>query len=420
MAITLKPVLLDHQWKDDGTNFYRIRVTHNRKSRYLKTNVVVYKTDLNKKGVVVTQSILDRVEDQMRKLRSVVNNIDDDELLGMQVDDVVKFIDRSLKKEEVFKLDFIEYGRKVAESKNPGGARCGYSVTMNALERYFKHHPDISEITVRNLRNFEQFLKTEKVVRMNWRKNEIRYTKKEKTPRAIYMYMSCIRHIYRTARREFNDPDLGFYPIPNDPFEYYSVPKAPAAKHRDVSVEFIQGLINKRKSMKGALRVAIDAFLISFGLCGMNAVDMFNCPRPKGDILHYCRQKTANRRDDGAHMWVKIDPRIKKIMNEYKDSERCFDYHRRYSDIRSFNQGLSLVLRKYVKDNKVDQFTFYSARHSWATIGRSKRCNIDKSIITAGLCHVDTSSRVDDIYIKFDWETLWDAQKKILDVFNWE
>jgi hypothetical protein len=33
---------------------------------------------------------------------------------------------------------------------------------------------------------------------------------------------------------------------------------------------------------------------------------------------------------------------------------------------------------------------------------------------------VDPGARVDDIYIKFDWELLWDAQKKILDVFNWE
>jgi integrase len=119
-------------------------------------------------------------------------------------------------------------------------------------------------------------------------------------------------------------------------------------------------------------------------------------------------------------MWVKVYPCIRKIMNEYKDDERCFNFHRRYTTIGGFNRALSLAFKKYVENNKLEKFTFYSARHSWATIGRSKLCEIDKSVITAGLCHVDPGARVDDIYIKFDWELLWDAQKKILDVFNWE
>lgn len=420
MAVTLKPVLLDHQWKEDGTNFYRIRITHNRKSRYLKSNVVVYKSDLNKKGEVKTQSVLDSLEDFMRKIRPIVNDIDAADLLSMDIDDVVMTIEKKLKKDEVFRLDFIEYGRKVAMSKKKGGARDGYLSAMNALERHFERHPDISEITVRALRNFEQFLKTEKVVRMDWRKNKVKHTNKQKTPRAVYLYMSCIRHIYWSAKMEFNDPDLGHFPIKTDPFEYYKVPKAPAAKHRDVSVEFIQRLISTRKEYRGSIRLAIDAFLISFGLCGMNAVDMFSCPKPKKGIIHYCRQKTTDRRDDGANMWVKVDPRIKRIMDEYKDSERCFDFYRRYTDIRSFNAALSRAYKRYVEDHKVDAFTFYSARHSWATIGRGKRCNIDKDVISKGLCHVDAGNRVDDIYIKFDWELLWEAQKKILDVFNWE
>jgi hypothetical protein len=267
---------------------------------------------------------------------------------------------------------------------------------------------------------FEKFLREEKTIRKNWRTGEIKVTKKEKGSRAVYLYMSCIRHIYRTARLEFNEPDQDKYRIPKDPFEYYQVPKAPAAQHRNISHKLIQHMIDTRKSLKGSQRIAIDAFLISFGLCGMNAVDMFNCPKPKKDIIHYCRQKTCKRRDDGAHMWVKVYPCIRKIMNEYKDDERCFNFHRRYTTIGGFNRALSLAFKKYVENNKLEKFTFYSARHSWATIGRSKLCKIDKSVITAGLCHVDPGARVDDIYIKFDWELLWEAQKKILDVFNWK
>lgn len=421
MPVTLKPVLLDHQWKEDGTNMYRIRITHQRKSKFVKTNIIVAKEDVNRKGEVKTQSIKDRVEDLMRKLRKAVNEFDNFELPTMTIDDVVVRITSELQKEEEFRLDFYEYGMKVASTKRGAGTGQGYQVTMNALLRYFGNkHPDISEINVRTLRGFEKFLREEKTIRKNWRTGEIIVTKKDKGDRAVYMYMSCIRHIYRTARLEFNDPDKDTYRLPKDPFEYYRVPKAPAAKHRDISRELIQHMIDTRKTLKGSQRIAVDAFLISFGLCGMNAVDMFSCPKPKKDIIHYCRQKTTNRRDDGAHMWVKVYPCIKDIMNEYKDDERCFNFHRRYTTVTSFNQALSLAFRKYVKNNGLEKFTFYSARHSWATIGRSKLCNVDKSVITAGLCHVDPGTRVDDIYIKFDWELLWDAQKVILDVFKWE
>jgi integrase len=148
---------------------------------------------------------------------------------------------------------------------------------------------------------------------------------------------------------------------------------------------------------------------------------MFSCDRPKKNgVLHYCRQKTMNRRDDGAEMFVKIHPCIKEIMKEYSDAHRCFDYYLRYADKDVFTTALNQGLKLWQTKEKVESFTFYSARHSWATIARSKRCDIDAKIVTAGLCHVDAENKVDDIYIKFDWEQLWDAQEKILNVFNWQ
>lgn len=420
MPVTLKPVLLDHQWKADGTCLYRIRVTHQRKMRYIKTNVIVAKSDLARDGSVKTQSVKDNIEDLMRKLRPVVNCIDHFELEAMSIDSVVAKIESELEKEEEFVLDFVEYGRKVALRKTEGGARDGYNVALNALVRFFGRHPDIKEITVRNLRAFEQFLKTERAVRKDWRKDRIIYTKKTKSTRAVSLYMSYVRHIYKTARLEFNDPDLGIYRIPIDPFEFYSVPKAPAAKHRNVSVQLIQEMIDRRRSLTGSVRMAVDAFLISFGLCGMNAVDIYNCSKSRKGIIHYYRQKTTKRRDDKAEMFVNVCPCIKQIMDEYKDDERCFNFHKRYSDIRSFNQALSRALRIYARNNNIDSLSFYSARHSWATIGRSKLCNIDKDVISKGMCHVDTKNRTDDIYINFDWELLWEANQKIMDIFNWE
>ena len=359
-------------------------------------------------------------EKLIERMTEVVNSIDMYKLQKMDVEQLVKYINVALEEPDRFTLDFIEYGRKIARKKRPGTSN-GYLVAMNALERYFKgRHPDISEITVRNLRGFEQFLREEKSIRVNWRTGKIKETKKQKGGRAVSLYMSALRHIYKCARLDHNDPDLGLFPISNDPFEYYEVPKEPAPRHRNIPIEVVQLMIDTRKRYKSRVRVALDAFLISFGLYGMNAIDMFTCPKPrKRDTIVYNRTKTKERRDDKSEMRVKVEPCIQKIMDDYRDKDRCFDFYRRYSSIESFSQALNAGLKIWADEHKVEKFSFYSARHSWATIGAGKKCNISWDTISAGLCHVN-QKRVDAVYINQDWELIWDANKKILGLFKWE
>jgi hypothetical protein len=63
----------------------------------------------------------------------------------MDVEQLVKYINVALEEPDRFTLDFIEYGRRVAEKKRAKGTRQSYLVAMNALERFCKgKHPDIS------------------------------------------------------------------------------------------------------------------------------------------------------------------------------------------------------------------------------------------------------------------------------------
>lgn len=422
MSTTATPVLLDHHWRDDGTNYYRVRITHQRKSRYIKSNILVSRKDVAKSGKIKTVQIQDLLDDLMKKIRKALNEMDTFELKKMTIEEVVSNIEGKLAGDEKFKLDFIEYGYKVAAKKSAGNAKT-YHVALNALLRFFKgRNPDIGEISVKNLYAFSEFIQNEEVVKVDWRTGEEKKLKgKKKGGRAASLYLANIRHIYKSARKEFNEPDKGKFPLPADPFDYFDMPKAPASRHRDIPVEVIQHMIDTRRKYTGRQRMAVDAFLISFGLCGINPADMYRCDKPKKGVLHYYRQKTEKRRDDQAEMWVKVHPCIKEIMSDYEDADRCFDYYKRYATkdvfITALNQGLKLWQEKELKD--VAKFTFTAARHSWSTIGSGKRCNIKESVITAGMCHVDEDRKVDNIYIKFDWELLWDAQKTILDVFKW-
>lgn len=420
MAVNFQAVLLPHQRRSDGANIIRIRITHNRQSKWIKTSIVLSAKDQTKDGKPKSRVVMRPAYDLIDRMTDVVNHIDLYKLQAMSVDALVTYINNALKEPEQFKLDFIEYGRKIALTKNAGTAAT-YNVAMNALERFFKgEHPDISEITVKKLREFEEFINNEKVVKVNWRTGKQRTLKKEKKGRAASLYLANVRHIYKSARKEFNEPDLNLFPIPNDPFEYYQVPKIPASEHRDIEPEVIQLMIDTRKQLKGRQRQAIDCFLISFGLCGLNATDMYKCAKPnKKGILYYRRSKTEERRDDHAEMYVKVYPCIAEIMKDYKDNIRCFDFYKRYSSRDTFITALNAGLKGWITKYKQKPFSFYTSKHSWGTIGNSKRCKIDSKIITVGLCHVDENSRMDDVYVRFDWELLWDAQKTILDVFNW-
>jgi len=58
MGVMFQAVVLPHQRKADGTNMVRIRVTHKRESKWIKTNITLYPSDMTKAGKVKNSSCL--------------------------------------------------------------------------------------------------------------------------------------------------------------------------------------------------------------------------------------------------------------------------------------------------------------------------------------------------------------------------
>ena len=79
---------------------------------------------------------------------------------------------------------------------------------------------------------------------------------------------------------------------------------------------------------------------------------------------------------------------------------------------------VSLGLKSWRERIGMDRFTFYSCRHTWATIARSSACRIEKSLVNECLDHAGDLPLA-DTYIERDWQMLWDANKTVLDIFNW-
>lgn len=434
MATTFKAHVPSDGKRRDGTYNVKIRVTHNRRTLKVATHLYAGARDLTRGLNFKNREIIDRSDEIIRRWRDIVTKLG---VAGdsMDVKQIVEHIKEVERDGDVFKLDFIKYGRELATKKSKG-TRDVYDTALNALERHMRGKPlDISKITVKFLEGFENFICTEPAQRYSPKHGVVNSDKSKKGGRAASLYLACVRHVHNAAKKEFNDEDIGIIRIPQSPFKKYNVKKPPKAKKRAVSPKTIQAIINLPDQKRAAGPVdgftrrdlARDCFLLSFALAGMNAADLYDCPAqifdPDEPVIVYKRKKTRSRRDDEAEMRIRIETCIDPLIKKYEDpiGERLFCFHRHYSTPDAFNTALRLGLNSVEEAiGAMEHFTFYSARHSYATISRSRALNIDKYTIHEGLNHVDSDMKVTDSYIKRDFGNIWDANVKLLALFDWD
>lgn len=418
MSVTFSYVILPHQRKEDGTNFIRIRVTHARKSKYIKTAISVEPADLTRSGKLKHQGKIDLAQDEIRKMREITDKMPTYSLSAMDVGEVVEHIRVKLEEGKDFRLNIVRYGEEKAAKMKPSTGR-GYLSALNCLVRFLKHEPDIAELSVKMLRDWEAFIIAEGKMVNNVKKRSLKESKKSKGEGSVRRYTAALRSLYRMARKEFNEPDRGLFRIPVDIFEYYDPPKAKPAEHRDIPAEWVQMMIDQRTELTGTERLGVDVFLISFVLMGVNIVDLYHMKKPKGGVLHYFRTKTKDSKADRAEMFVRIEDCVRPLCDAYKGKELAFDFYTRYGCHKNFNVVVNRGIRRWIERNKLSKdFTYYSARHTWGTLASSKKVEIDSRVVTDAMTH-SSRSAMDDVYIRKDWERVWDANAKVLGLFDW-
>ncbi len=416
MATTFKAEIQNK--RADGTYNVRIRVTHNRDVRRISTKLYVTDEDISRKTLKIKNvRIIEQCNDLIKKCRDICA------ALGfsidmLAVDELVSTLKLKLEGGERFTLDFIQYMRdKAASMKKSTGDT--YSNAASALRRYLAGVDlDISDINTAFLRSFEKFLQEEPSQRGNNRKNNKKETV-HKGGRAISKYLACVRAIHNMAKEEFNDEDRGVIRIPYSPFKTFTVKPQPKTRKRALTVPQVQAIIDIPYTDSTRFNLAKDCFILSFALIGINSVDMYHAKHPKKKILTYNRQKTESRRDDGAEMRVKLEGCIAALLEKYQDRTHLFGFHKMYATPDTFNRAINIGLKLIGKEVGIDDLEFYAARHSWATIARSAEVGIDKATVHEALNHVDDAMKVTDIYIDRDWSVIWNANAKVLSLFDW-
>lgn len=428
MATTYKAIVNMAQKRRDGTFNVKIRVTHKRRSVKLATNIYLSDQQITKKGRIKDQRIVDQCDDIIRAWREKTNQ------LGMsadslEVEDVVKYIQAPNVGDKSF-IDFIEYGEKCIANMLPSTGRT-YVYTLKMLRQFIgEDHLDINRISYSFLVSFENYIKE------NLKKTD---KTDSHNPRAVSSYLSCVRHLHNRAKLEYNDEERGVVLIPYSPFNKYKVPASPPPRKIAVDPKVIQAIINLPDASKtpiigrGMKRrdLARDCYLLSLGLAGMNAADLFGSnARLVGDVIVYNRQKTKNAREDKAEFRIRVEPCIMPLVKKYRetDGSHLFIFHRWHQSLEHFNvnifEGLKSVSKelhncKSLSKMLPDHIVFYSARHSWATIARSSKLKIDKWTVHEGLNHSDSKMSITDRYIDKDYSNIWDANAKVLGLFDW-
>ena len=416
LIITIKPVVIKAQQRSDGSYNLKIRVTFKRKYRILSTNLTAYPKDLARSGEIKGAVLLD-ANRLVEKMYSAVADLNWFEMDMMDVDDVVRHIRTTLRSRTAFSLDFFQYAKRFMASRKESTA-VTYRTALASFSKFLGRDCfDINEFSVPLLKNYVNYLDSTPKGNRNGETSQAR--KKGVSARSYTRKLSAI---YTDAMDEYNDEDSGVIRIKGNPFKKLKVDALPSVAKISKSPEFIQKLIDAvaDPATRENQRWALEIYLISFALMGANTADMVPMGKADKGVVTYCRAKTRDRRADNAEMRVRVEPCVEALLARHADpsGRLLLDLHGKYSSVSSLNATLRTLFTSWAEAHDESPFTIYSARHSWATIGRSNRVGLSKSLIDECLGH--STNQLVDVYAEKDWSILWEANKKVLDIFDWK
>ena len=167
-----------------------------------------------------------------------------------------------------------------------------------------------------------------------------------------------------------------------------------------------------------------DMFMLSFYLCGMNAVDLLQVKKLTNGRLVYRRQKTG-------HLFnIPVPPEAEVIIDKYRGVNQLLSPLDKYKDYKDFthhwNDALKKIgtvelqkdkvgkLRKRVYHPLFDNLTTYCARYSFASIA----AELDIPRETIALCLGHAWADVTSHYVAYDTKKIDKAVRQVIDYVN--
>lgn len=377
------------------------QVIHNRVSRQIRTDYRLFPSEWDKRSesvnvcpfhsdagrAAVLQSIREHVQYDKERLNKIVSLLKEQNV-DYTVDDIINVF--SSQKNE---LSFFNFMRNViSHLKILGKVRTSetYTAAFKSFGKFCNNRQImLDEIDSDMIMLYEAYLKKQGV-----------------SLNTISFYMRILRATYnRAVEKELIRQRYPFKSV------YTGVEKT---VKRALPLEIIRQMKALDLSSDLSLDYARDMFLFSFYTRGMSFIDMAYLRKKDlhDGILHYRRRKT------GQQLFIKWEKCMQDIIDKYPNNQT--DYllpiiKGSQNERKQYNNALHYVNSKLktlsVLLNIYGRLTMYVARHSWASIAKSK--NIPISIISEGMGH-DSESTTQIYLASLDNSVIDKANEMIL------
>lgn len=408
---TFKCLIRPTDKKQDGTWNVKIRVTHNRQSRYISTPFFVTDEQITRGYKIKDRVVLDQVENKMREWRVASDKIG---FLaeGVGVDHLIELIQNKADKKDFFA--FMDDHIKKLEKDGRTKTAAARSVARNSFVRFVgKDRLYFSDIDSNlMLRYFE-------------------HIRQELKPGSVETYITAIKCMYKDAQRIYNDDENNIIVVKYGVFKKIVMPNNVEFDERSFETPAqMQAVIDAPYTGIWCYDFAKDMFVLSFIMFGINPVDLFFAKKDQvvDGILSYRRSKIKRRNVRVAEKRIRLNDVARIILDKYScDKEYLIDFrgHSRRTTVVSYihaafqDAGLEPYDKKVRSGHGKGKYVFYTARHSMATFARNI-CKIDWDVVNDMLNHTPrNNTNTTDVYIKKDWNVQWEANEKLLALFDW-
>lgn len=389
-----------------GTIYYRI--IHNRVVRQFKTEYRVFADEwkdasgtlaminIRNERIGILASIQERMNRDLKRLNAIIERFDKRNGRYM-ADDIIDMF--TVQSQEQSFFDFMQCVVAKLKFLNKYRTAENYITTLKSFTR-FRDNEDVllGEIDSDMMMQYEAYLMNRGVA-----KNTISF------------YMRILRAVYnRAVEQELTEQ--------RNPFKHVYTGVDKTVK-RAISLAAIKRIKELDLSFQPVLDFARDMFLFSFYTRGMSFVDMAYLKKAdlkNGNIIYH-------RRKTGQQLSIKWEICMQEIIVKYENSkihQHSLDdspyllpilrepFENSRGQYRSALQQINKSLKRIAKLTKLDiSLTMYVARHSWASIARSKHIPI--SVISEGMGH--NSEVMTQIYLaSLDTAVVDRANKLIL------
>ncbi len=383
----------------EGSVYYQL--LHNRVTRYITTGYKIFPDEWDCMGCDVRvpdspdtdrgrflYELKEKIAKDVRKLLKIIASFERNNS-HYTVNDIV--LSYSNANSESFLFPFMHDVIKTLMTAGKERTSETYLTTLNSFTRFIGDKDIMFDDFDSDLMiAYETFLRKEECVGLN----------------TSSFYMRVMRAVYNRA------VEKGIT-VQRNPFRHVYTGVGKTVK-RAIPLDIVRKIKMLDLTKSPNLDYARDIFMFSFYTRGMAFVDMTYLKKTdlKNGVLSYRRQKTGQR------LFIKWEPCMQSILDKYShiDTEYLLpiitvadNERRQYKNVSHF---VNCKL-KYIGDmvGLSMPLTMYVARHSWASIARSK--NIPISVISEGMGH--DSERTTMIYLtSLDTHLVDNANRLIL------